>query len=253
MALTLGSEPCTDAPGYDRWFDTAWGRHAFRVERAALRRAIGPLNGKRVLDVGCGTGRFTADFETDARWVAAVDLDPTMVQVASTRVRGPLLVADAHQLPYCDAAFDVTVAVTLCEFTADPATVIGELARVTRPGGRIVIGTLNPRSPWATGPAGATSRTTMERGSIILQTRDARSRGAPWADFSCRCPVRFRSRPLYPSRRCHRISRTEAPSGHRCLSGSRYREGHIVRSTFVRNQEHLQYLRRSGRPVSPPS
>jgi SAM-dependent methyltransferase len=146
--LTRGGEPQLDAAGYDGWFDTAWGRHAFGIESAELCRALGPLPGKRVLDVGCGTGRFTARLEASALWVTGIDIDPAMLRVASTRVRGPLLVADAHHLPYCDDAFDATVAITLCEFTADPAAVIGELARVTRPGGRIAVGALNPRSPW---------------------------------------------------------------------------------------------------------
>jgi 2-polyprenyl-3-methyl-5-hydroxy-6-metoxy-1,4-benzoquinol methylase len=44
---------------YDRWFDTRWGRYAFTIELAAIERAIGRLDGLRVLDAGCGTGRFT--------------------------------------------------------------------------------------------------------------------------------------------------------------------------------------------------
>jgi SAM-dependent methyltransferase len=51
-------------------------------------------------------------------------------------------------LPFLDAAFDRCVAVTLCEFVSDVDGVFAELARVTRPGGRIVVGSLNPRSAW---------------------------------------------------------------------------------------------------------
>jgi SAM-dependent methyltransferase len=144
----VASGPHLDPAGYDGWFDTPWGHHAFSVENAALSRALGSLARKRVLDVGCGTGRFTARLEEAAPWVSAMDIDLGMLRVAATRVRGPLLLADAHHLPYADAAFDTTVAITLCEFTADHATVIGEFARVTRPGGRVAIGALNPRSPW---------------------------------------------------------------------------------------------------------
>ncbi|MGC8627883.1 MAG: class I SAM-dependent methyltransferase [Acidimicrobiales bacterium] len=46
------------------------------------------------------------------------------------------------------ASFDKTVAMTVLEFAADPAAAVGELCRVTRPGGRVVIGALNPNSPW---------------------------------------------------------------------------------------------------------
>lgn len=133
---------------YDRWFDTRWGRYAFAVELVAIERAAGSLDGLRVLDAGCGTGRFTAALEHRAARLAGVDLDPAMLTAAARRVRAPLLAADVGALPFRDAAFDVTIAVTVCEFTASPAALVAELARVTRPGGRVVIGALNRRSAW---------------------------------------------------------------------------------------------------------
>jgi ubiquinone/menaquinone biosynthesis C-methylase UbiE len=57
-----------------------------------------------------------------------------MLTVAARRVRATLLAADAGSLPFRDGAFDVTIAVTVCEFTASPAALVAELARVTRPG-----------------------------------------------------------------------------------------------------------------------
>jgi SAM-dependent methyltransferase len=133
---------------YDSWFDTRWGRYAFQVERTALEEAAGALGGQVVLDVGVGTGRFTAGMEARAGWTTALDIDPVMLAVASTRLHGPLSVADAHHLPYRSEVFDLVVAVTLCEFTAEPALVIAEMARVTKPGGRIIVGALNRWSPW---------------------------------------------------------------------------------------------------------
>ena len=144
----VGRSDPAQATFYDRWFDSAWGHYAFEVERAALERAVGPLEGCRVLEVGCGTGRFTAAVEQHAGSVIGVDLDPAMLAIAARRVRAPLLVADAQHLPFDDATFDVTMAVTLCEFVTDPHLVVGELGRVTRPGGRIAIGALNARSAW---------------------------------------------------------------------------------------------------------
>jgi uncharacterized protein involved in oxidation of intracellular sulfur len=143
-----GAAATTSAAAYDRWFDSTWGRYAFTVEEAAIERAAGQLDGLRVLDAGCGTGRFTACLERRAARLVGVDLDPAMLAVAAQRVRTPLLTADASRLPFRDAAFDVAIAVTVCEFTASPAAAVAELARVTRPGGRIVIGALNRRSPW---------------------------------------------------------------------------------------------------------
>jgi SAM-dependent methyltransferase len=61
---------------------------------------------------------------------------------------GPGRTAGEAAPAFRDGAFDVTIAVTVCEFTASPAALVAELARVTRPGGRVVIGALNRRSPW---------------------------------------------------------------------------------------------------------
>lgn len=137
-----------DAASYDAWFDTRWGRYAFEVERAALLDAIGPLQGRRVADVACGTGRFTAALEEAGAHTVGIDLDPGMLEIARERVVGQLLAADAHRLPLADDDVDVAVAVTLLEFVEDPVQVLRELGRVTRPGGRVVVAGLNPHSPW---------------------------------------------------------------------------------------------------------
>jgi ubiquinone/menaquinone biosynthesis C-methylase UbiE len=82
--------------------------------------------------------------------VTGLDLDPSMLGVARSRSRGRLVEGDAHRLPFPERSVDVTVAITLLVFVADPDLVVAEMARVTRSGGRLVIGTLNPRSPWST-------------------------------------------------------------------------------------------------------
>jgi len=71
-----------------------------------------------------------------------------MLAVAAANLAGPRLVADAHRLPFATGAFDLTVALTLLEFVDDPARVVAELARVTRPGGRLLVAALNRASPW---------------------------------------------------------------------------------------------------------
>ena len=150
MAGQLQQAPAaaTPARAYDRWFQTPWGRYAFALERAALQQAAGPLQGRLVVDVGCGTGRFTQALQQQGARTVGVDLDPGMLTVAAERAAGPWLVADAARLPFGDQAFDLAVAVTVLEFVADPGRVLAELARVTRPGGRVVVACLNWASPW---------------------------------------------------------------------------------------------------------
>jgi ubiquinone/menaquinone biosynthesis C-methylase UbiE len=148
-------QPMTPAPDlataeqYDRWYDTGWGRYAFTIELAAIQAATGSLPGLRLIDVGCGTGRFTRALADDAESVIGVDRDPAMLSVAVRRLPDvPLVQADINQLPFPAATFDIAVAVCVLEFTSDPAVVVAELARIVRPGGQIVIGVLNPTSPW---------------------------------------------------------------------------------------------------------
>ena len=136
------------ADTYDRWFDTRWGSYAFTIERAAVLAALPPLAGHRVLDAGCGTGRFTAAIEAAGAEVTGLDRDPAMLHLARRRTRGVLLRGDAHALPFDDHTFDIAVAITLLEFADRAHRVIEELVRVTRPGGRIAVATINPQSPW---------------------------------------------------------------------------------------------------------
>lgn len=134
-----------DAGRYDAWFDRPWGAYASTIERDALTATVGPGSGP-VLDAGCGTGRLTATCADGL--VVGCDRDAAMLGIARDRIHGPLVQADADQLPFADLSFEVTVAVTLCEFTDSAADTIAELVRVTRTGGRVVIGALNRRSPW---------------------------------------------------------------------------------------------------------
>lgn len=133
---------------YDRWFDSRWGRYASAIERRALVAALRPIDGALVLDAGCGTGRFGEDLEQAGATVVGLDPDPDMLDLARVRLTAPLLRADALMLPFPPSSFDVTVAVTVIEFVEDQARLVAELARVTRPGGRLCLATLNPHSPW---------------------------------------------------------------------------------------------------------
>lgn len=136
------------AEAYDRWFDQPWGRYAFGIEVKTLLGAAGAIDGLRVLDAGSGTGRFTAELARRGAHPIAVDRDASMLEVARRREQAPLVLADACSLPLANGSFDLAFAVTLCEFVDDVGAVFSELARVVRPGGRFVVGSLNPASPW---------------------------------------------------------------------------------------------------------
>jgi SAM-dependent methyltransferase len=136
------------ARAYDSWFDAGWGAYAFRVESRALLRAAGAVDGLRVLEAGCGTGRMTEILARRGARAAGLDIDAAMLAVAAQHTSAPLILGDAAALPIRAATFDLAIAVTLCEFVDAVPAVFAELARVVRPGGRFIVGSLNPGSLW---------------------------------------------------------------------------------------------------------
>jgi len=117
------------------------------LEHAALEP------GQRVLDLGCGWAYGT-------RWVHKLDCRPTGVDLELDQLRWArgglecgkrleLVQANAKALPFRDASFDRVVSVEMMEhvFRPDRERVIGEIARVLRPGGRLSLSTPNAISP----------------------------------------------------------------------------------------------------------
>jgi SAM-dependent methyltransferase len=111
---------------------------------AAVAEAALPAGGVAV-DVGCGTGRALPALRAavgPTGQVLGVDITPEMLAVAAERAAplgAGLLLADARRLPLPDAAADALFAAGLIAHLPDPLAGLRELARVTRPGGRLVI------------------------------------------------------------------------------------------------------------------
>jgi SAM-dependent methyltransferase len=106
--------------------------------RAAIIAAVAAARPSRVLEVGCGWGelarRIAGEVDTD---VIATDLSPHMVELA--RAGGVAAeVADVQDLPFADGNFDVAVAAWMLYHVPDRDRALSELARVLRPGGRLV-------------------------------------------------------------------------------------------------------------------
>ena len=111
-----------------------------RAWRRATRAALALAPGDRCLDLAAGTGVSTEELARSGAFVVGADLSLGMLSVGhAVRPKVALLAADALALPFPDATFDaVTVSFGLRNFV-DPAAGLAELARVTRPGGRLVI------------------------------------------------------------------------------------------------------------------
>ncbi|WP_433226769.1 class I SAM-dependent methyltransferase [Actinomadura formosensis] len=111
---------------------------------AAVGQAAIPAGGA-VLDAGCGTGRALPalrDAVGPTGKVIGLDITPQMLTVARATGRAQhaaLVLADARRLPFADARFDAVFAAGLVPHLPDLAAGTAELARITRPGGRLVI------------------------------------------------------------------------------------------------------------------
>lgn len=131
------------APRYDRTNDLlALGQT--RLWRRAVRNAIGPRAGERILDLAAGTGTSSLPLAAEGAAVVACDFSLGMLKVGKERQEGratgvSFVAGDALRLPFADAAFDAATMSFGLRNTVDPAAALAELARVTRPGGRLVV------------------------------------------------------------------------------------------------------------------
>lgn len=131
------------APVYDLVFGAVFDRGR-RASIAAAERACGPSGG-RILEVGVGTGISLPDYARHNRLVGC-DLSEPMLRKAHERVAAhnltnveALAVMDASRLALPDQSFDVVVAQYVITAVPDPETTLDEFARVTKPGGEIVL------------------------------------------------------------------------------------------------------------------
>jgi ubiquinone/menaquinone biosynthesis C-methylase UbiE len=139
------------------WFNELIDDLQFRAMRRALAVAE-PALGSRFLDVGCGTGRWIRRYQELGLRATGVDATPGMLRTARERgTTAPLIAGDACRLPVADACFDAVSDVTVVQHIplAQQAQALGEMLRVLKPGGRLILielirgqGThIFPRSP----------------------------------------------------------------------------------------------------------
>jgi len=113
-------------------------------DEAELILAEIPARGARVLEICCGAGRLTAALARSGNAVLGVDLVPACVRRARRGAPAGVahLVGDARALPLADGGFDLALCLdnSLGVLAGSEALVLAELARVLRPGGRVLLG-----------------------------------------------------------------------------------------------------------------
>jgi 2-polyprenyl-3-methyl-5-hydroxy-6-metoxy-1,4-benzoquinol methylase len=107
------------------------------------------LVGRSVLEIGCGRGSFARWLTgKGARTITLADFSSTAVGIARANVarsatEAAFLVADVQRLPFDDATFDLVCSFETLEHVPAPTVGLGELVRVIRPGGRLIVTTPN--------------------------------------------------------------------------------------------------------------
>lgn len=121
--------------------------NAYYAQPAMIALA-GDVEGRRVLDAGCGSGPLFADLRARGAQVSGFDASPAMLELARQRLGADadLTVADlSRPLPYADGAFDDVVCSLVLHYLQDWSAPLSELRRIVRPGGRLLLSVNHPR------------------------------------------------------------------------------------------------------------
>ncbi|HSF04735.1 MAG TPA: class I SAM-dependent methyltransferase [Methylomirabilota bacterium] len=156
------------ADRYDAWYDTPRGQRVEWAERTLLHWLLGRFpNATSLLDVGCGTGRFTTWLAGRHVRVFGLDRSPAMLVAMRKRHQGlPAILGDGHRLPLRTGAVDLTLLLATLEFLEEPLVALAEAVRVSRQGVLLLV--LNR---WSVG--GLSRRIGPQaRGSLLGQARD---------------------------------------------------------------------------------
>jgi ubiquinone/menaquinone biosynthesis C-methylase UbiE len=136
-----------DPDYFIRFLDEASAEESFQAYKQHSFALLELQPGQYVLEVGCGTGedaRAIAQHVAPGGHVVAVDGSQHMIAAARQRTEGYALpvefqVADAQRLPFADDSFDASRADRIFMHLEAPAQALGEMRRVTRPGGRVLV------------------------------------------------------------------------------------------------------------------
>jgi len=115
------------------------------LDMRMLAERLGPLKGLRVVDVGCGTGRWADYASAQGAMAIGVDACEEMLRVALRKpsIAHRLILAEASHLPIRDSTADLALCSFALSYLSHPALALSEMSRITRPGGRVVVSDLH--------------------------------------------------------------------------------------------------------------
>jgi malonyl-CoA O-methyltransferase len=150
QSVAESAEELSPREGYAAWAACYEddGNPLIPLEGPAVAALFGPVSGRRILDLGCGTGRHTLALVRAGARVTALDQSPEMMAIARRKLQGHpvdwVLHALPAPLPLADAVFALVVAGLVVEHVADLPALLREVVRVLVPRGRLVLSALHP-------------------------------------------------------------------------------------------------------------
>lgn len=120
---------------------------AFAAEGKKIIQLIGNVKGKNILDVGCGTGRYTVTLAKKGAEVHGIDISKGMLRVArkkSKRLGIKYRIVSMLKIPYRNNVFDIVISNLALDHVKNYKKALSEMLRVCNPKGKIVISTMHP-------------------------------------------------------------------------------------------------------------
>jgi malonyl-CoA O-methyltransferase len=116
------------------------------LEMRVVAGLLEPLENRRFVDVGCGTGRWLAHAESQGARVFGIDFCCEMLlrAAAKPRLAGRLALANAERLPFPDRVADLVVCSFVIGYLDEPSLAVRQMERVSAPGAKIVVSELHP-------------------------------------------------------------------------------------------------------------
>lgn len=140
-------------PNFVQWRkDRIWQEHVQRERLQQIERYGGPLENRRILDLGSGMGGLSVALALAGAFPLAYEYNPAYCEITKLRAARygldlPVINGAGEALPFADESFDLVTCWDVLEHVQDPEQLIAEISRVVRPNGRVLITAIN-RFAW---------------------------------------------------------------------------------------------------------